>query len=135
MSGKVTNLPIMLARPDVLTHFDKVRHELELATTVNEVKTIRDQAEALRQYARQQKLSLELQNGCAEIKIRAERRAGAILLDMDKNQGGKCEHKSYLSFEGTCKTPTLSDLGLRRSGKLTHLCSQKLTRLYDCSRN
>jgi len=68
----------------VLTHFDRAKHELEIAASIDEVKKIRDQSEALRQYARQQKLSLEMQNRCAEIKIRAERRAGEILVDMEK---------------------------------------------------
>lgn len=45
----------------VLTHFDRARQELELASSIDEVKKIRDQAEALRQYARRQKLSLEMQ--------------------------------------------------------------------------
>jgi hypothetical protein len=58
---------------NALTHFDRAKRELELAASIDEVKKIRDQAEALRQYARQQKLSLEMQNRCAEIKIRAER--------------------------------------------------------------
>jgi hypothetical protein len=99
----------------ILTHFGRAREALELAATVDEVKIIRDQAEALRQYARQQKLSLEMQNKCAEIKIRAERRAGEILLDMDKNQGGRTLQKCNVSFEGTAKIPKLSDLGISRN--------------------
>jgi hypothetical protein len=42
-----------------------------------------------------------MQNKCAEIKIRAERRAGEILIDMDKNQGGRFLHKGNPYFEGT----------------------------------
>lgn len=63
----------------VLTHFDRARQELELASTIDEVKSIRDKAEALRLYARQARLCLDMQNRCAEIKIRAERRAGEML--------------------------------------------------------
>jgi len=100
---------------DALTHFDRAKRELELAASIDEVKKIRDQAEALRQYARQQKLSLEMQNRCAEIKIRAERRAGDILLDMEKNPGGQAEHESYLSHDGTGRTPKLADLGITRN--------------------
>lgn len=99
----------------VLTHFDRARRELELASSIDEVKKIRDQAEALRQYARQQKLSLEMQNRCAEIKIRAERRAGEILVGIEKNPGGKNEHESYLSHDGRGKIPKLSDLGINRN--------------------
>jgi site-specific DNA-methyltransferase (adenine-specific) len=45
----------------------------------DEVKQIRDVAEAARVYARQAQLGLEAQNHAAEIKIRAERRAGELL--------------------------------------------------------
>lgn len=57
-------------------HFNKARQELALATKIDEVKVIRDKFEALRAYAKQADESLEMQNNCAEIKIRAERRGG-----------------------------------------------------------
>lgn len=97
---------------NILTHFDRARHELELASTIDEVKKIRDQAEALRQYARQQKLSLEMQNRCAEIKIRAERRAGDILSDMDKHPPGP--PSGDRSHDGT-DPPRLVDLGISKN--------------------
>jgi len=59
-----------------LTHFDVARRELALAVSIDEVKQLRDKAEAIRQYIRQQGASLEMQNQAAEIKIRAERRIG-----------------------------------------------------------
>ena len=62
-----------------LTHFNKAKNELMLATKIDEVKEIRDKAEALRAYAKQAGESLEMQNQCAEIKIRAERRAGELI--------------------------------------------------------
>ncbi len=62
-----------------LVHFDTARLALEKVSTVDEVKSIRDKAEALRAYARQSGQSLEMQNRCAEIKLRAERRAREIL--------------------------------------------------------
>jgi len=60
-------------------HFNKARQELELAKDIYEVKDIRDKAEALRTYAKQAGYSLEMQNQCAEIKIRAERKAGKMI--------------------------------------------------------
>src|SRR3972149_800455 len=72
-----------------LAHFDAARQALALASSIDEVKLIRDQAEAIRQYIRQQKGSLEMQNQAAEIKIRAERRAGEMLRDMEKAPGGQ----------------------------------------------
>ena len=97
---------------NILTHFDRARQELELAATVDEVKRIRDQAEALRQYARQQKLSLEMQNRCAEIKLRAERRAGDLLVDMEKHPPGPSSRDR--SHRGT-DPPRLVDLGISKN--------------------
>lgn len=96
----------------LLSHFDRVRRELEIASSIDEVKKIRDQAEALRQYARQQKLSLEMQNKCAEIKIRAERRAGKILSDMDKHPPGPSSGDR--SHDGT-DPPRLVELGISKN--------------------
>jgi len=62
-----------------LIHFDRAKRELALATNIDEVKEIRNKAEALRQYAKQAGESLTMQNQCAEIKIRAERRAGELI--------------------------------------------------------
>src|SRR3990167_10037925 len=71
-----------------LRHFDAARLSLEKAATIDEVKSIRGKAEALRVYARQSGQSLYMQNRCAEIKLRAERRAGEILSEMEKQHGG-----------------------------------------------
>lgn len=65
-------------------HFNKARQELELAKNIDEVKDIRDKAEALRTYIKQAGYSLDMQNQCAEIKIRAERKAGEMLAEQVK---------------------------------------------------
>jgi len=70
-----------------LVYFDKARQALEKAASIDEVLQIRDKAEALRVYVRQQGESFDMQNYCAEIKIRAERKAGEILIEMEKNRG------------------------------------------------
>jgi len=100
------------AESNLLSHFDRARRELELAASIDEVKIIRNQAEALRQYARQQKLSLEMQNKCAEIKLRAERRAGEILSDMDWHPPGPSSRDR--SHDGT-DPPRLTDLGITKN--------------------
>ncbi len=66
-----------------LTHFDNARRALAEAHTIDEVKQVRDQAEALRLYFRQAENGLEMQNQCAAIKLRAERRAGEMLAERD----------------------------------------------------
>lgn len=58
---------------------NQARQTLALARSIDEVKNIKDKAEALRAYAKQAGLTLEMQNDCAEIKLRAERRAGEML--------------------------------------------------------
>ena len=75
-------------------------------------KTDCDQAEALRQYIRQQGASLEMQNYCAEIRLRAERRAGGMLTKMGKNPMGQPEHEFYPLHDVRSRIPTYKDLGI-----------------------
>ena len=98
-----------------LTHFNAAKSALMQATKIDEVKDIRDKAEAMRAYYRQASESLEMQNQCAEIKLRAERRLGEMLGEMNKNPGGQAEHKSYLLHDVTTRNPTLPDLGIDRT--------------------
>ncbi len=62
-----------------LAHIDRARLALDRASSVAEVKTIRDQAEAIRVFLKQQKASLAVQNRAAELKLYAERRLGELL--------------------------------------------------------
>ena len=71
-----------------LIQFDRARVALEKASTIDEVKDVRDQAEALRLYYRQTTEGLEMQNQCAAIKLRAERKAGEMLADNPEIQRG-----------------------------------------------
>lgn len=61
------------------------------AKTIDEVKDVRDRAESLRLYAKQAGYGLEMQNACAEIKLRAERRAGELLKETINHNGGRPE--------------------------------------------
>jgi len=72
-----------------LAKYDAMRAAIAAATSVDEVKDIRDKAEALRLYAKQAGETLEDQNRLAEIKIRAERRAGELLKRMPKQHGAR----------------------------------------------
>lgn len=95
-----------------LVHFDRARQALELASSIDEVKAIRDQAEALRQYARQSRQSLEMQNRCAEIKLRAERKAGEMLAVAAKHEGGRPTETSRIDRQ--VSPPRLADIGISR---------------------
>ncbi len=94
-----------------LAHFKKAKRELALVTRIDEVKEIRDKAEALRVYAKQAGESLEMQNNCAEIKIRAERRAGELLKESGRKKG---ETDKKIMFHDGTLSPTLKKLGIER---------------------
>src|ERR1700686_3381391 len=68
-----------------LVHYDAARSALQKAHRVDEVKAIRDKAEAIRVYARQAN-DTEMQNWAVEIKIRAERRAGELIKEQQAAQ-------------------------------------------------
>jgi hypothetical protein len=65
---------------------NEARARLAKVASVDEAKSIRDKAEAIRHYAKQAKLGLETQNKAAEIKIRAERRTGELLAKVERKQ-------------------------------------------------
>jgi DNA modification methylase len=79
------------------------------ARDLDEVKAIRNLAEAARVYARQAQLGLEAQNHAAEIKLRAERRAGELVRDLPRNEGVRFG-RSIVE-----QPPRLQDLGISRA--------------------
>jgi hypothetical protein len=93
-----------------LAQYDAARAALEQAHTVDEVKHIRDKAEALRIYAKQA-ADVDMQNWAAEIRIRAERRAGELLKDIPKQHGARGVGKKV---ESPSATP-LVELGVTKT--------------------
>lgn len=100
-----------MAQQTALVRFDEARRALAVARSIDEVKDVRDRAEALRLYARQAGESLEMQNDIAEIKLRAERRAGELLQKREPNRGGRPSENPLHDASGLCPPP-LSDLGI-----------------------
>src|ERR1700751_3216659 len=103
-----------------LIRYDAARRALAAAHRVDEVKAIRDKAEAVRVYAKQAG-DFELQNQAAEIRIRAERRAGQLLSDMEKNPGRRGEGrprkdgtKVTRSASASAYPPTLDEIGISK---------------------
>ena len=98
-----------------LVHYNAMRQALIKAHQIDEVKDLRDRAESLRAYAKQAGESLENQNLMAEIKLRAERRAGEILQDMEKAPAGrKPENRSHRATD-LVTPPTLAEVGITKS--------------------
>ena len=100
-----------------LVYLGQAQNALAQITRVEDVKEVRDRAEALRVYARRSKEGIELQNQAAEVKLRAERRGGELLKEM-KAQGARVNHggdrKSKYRDDTLMDAPTLEDLGLTR---------------------
>ncbi len=72
-----------------LARLELACRQLAEARSLDEVKVFVDLAEAARVYARQAQLGLDAQNNAAEVRLRAERRAGELLAEMQKNAGGR----------------------------------------------
>ncbi len=101
-----------------LVHFDRAREALAIATTVDEVKAIRDQALAMATYLKQRDASHEMQNQCGAIRLRAERRIGEMLARQEKATGVILAGRD--TFGGTIvippkePIPTLADQGISK---------------------
>ena len=72
-----------------LAKLDRATNMLAEAKTLDEIKNIMDVAEAARTYARAAKLGLEAYNHAAEVKVRAERKAGEFLKRLERKPEGR----------------------------------------------
>lgn len=108
----------MISGSHDLTVLDQVSRILAEAKSLDDIKTIRDKAEAARAFVKAAKLGLELQNRAAEVKLRAERKAGSLLRSL-KLRGGDRKSKGHA---GPLK---LDDLGISRdqSKRWQHVAS------------
>ena len=71
------------------------------AGTLEEVKHVHDLAQAAAEYARAARLGLEAQNSAAEIKLRAERKAGEMLAGLERQPGpGRGHTAEKISTDG-----------------------------------
>jgi hypothetical protein len=71
-----------------IARYDAMCRAIAAAHAVDEIKAFRDKAAALQAYARMAG-NYEAENRCAEMRLRAERRAGELLAAMDKAKGGQ----------------------------------------------
>jgi len=104
-----------------LIRYDAARKAIAAAHRVDEVKAIRDKSEAVRTYAKMAG-DLQLQNQACEIRLRAERRAGQLLIEMEKNPGTRGEGRPRKdgtkvftrSKRTTAYPPKLEDIGITK---------------------
>lgn len=101
-----------------LIRYEAARKALAEAHRVDEVKNIRDKALAMQAYAEQAK-DTQLLGYATEIRLRAERRAGELLREMEKNKGarggGKKNAPRGRVVEPRDTAPKLSDIGITKS--------------------
>lgn len=84
---------------NALIQLNAIETALTKAKTIAEIKNIRNQAEAARQCFRLAEYGLEMQNNAAEVKLRAERRAGKFLANINRVPGKRSDLTSSLIDE------------------------------------
>ena len=77
--------------PQELAKLDRARLLLAEAATLPEIKQIRDMAKAAEVYAKAAHMSREAVNYAGEIKLLADRKAGELLKQLEKSEGGRPE--------------------------------------------
>lgn len=97
----------MISGSHDLTVLDQASRILAEAKSLDDIKAIRDKAEAARTYVKAAKLGLELQNRAAEVKLRAERKAGKLLESLKLRGGDRKSKRHRASLK-------LNDLGVSR---------------------
>ena len=81
----------------------EARKKIERASSIQELKVYRDQAEAVRQYAKQRDVSLQLMNEAGEVKLRAERKLGKLLEGTIRRGGNAKSQRVTLDELGVSK--------------------------------
>ena len=93
-----------------LALLDQAGQALAEASSLDEIKDIRDKAEAVRKYAESASLGLDVQNRAAEVKLRAERQAGKLLSQLMLRGGDRRSksHRDRLKLDDLGLTPNQS---------------------------
>lgn len=108
------------AEPRELALVSEAARMLAECTDLDEIRDVRDKAEAVRLYAKKAGHGLEAQNHAAKVKLLAERRAGELLRGMEKAKGaangapGPGRGNKTPSHDESA-FPTLADMGLTYS--------------------
>src|SRR3990167_6531802 len=108
-AGPALALPVH----DSLALLSQARAALDKAQTVQEVKGLRDQAEAMRIYFAQQAGSFALEQAAAEMKLRAERKAGEFLAEAKATGARAGRGGKKKTPQPAALPPTIAELGIK----------------------
>lgn len=111
---------------DSLALIDKAREALAQAETLTDIGHVREVAERARRYASAAKLGRAAENHAARLRIEAERKAGALLAEAPKRNGGDAMRAR--SDVPTEVPPKLSELGISKQQSSDW---QRIARLTD----
>lgn len=103
-----------MSKSTALAKVEAAYRALSEARTVNELAHIRNQAEAIRYAAKQAQMGIEMINDAAELKLRAERRAGELLRETEKAKGARepGTDRGTTRYHDDTASPTYDDLGI-----------------------
>ncbi len=107
------------ASRSALVVLDDVQKRLATIETVDEAKSIIDQAELFRVYAKKAWKGLEVQNHCTYIKLGAERRAGELLAQIEREAGKRDGETSYQAVMRSAELDAMTAHRWQRLARLT----------------
>jgi hypothetical protein len=106
MSQEVS-LPADDSGPHELMLLTQAHRAIAEARGLGDIKDIRDKAEAARKYAQSAGMGLDIQNHLAEVKLRAERKAGELLTQLQLHGDDRNSQKAE-------DRPKLEDIGITK---------------------
>jgi N6-adenosine-specific RNA methylase IME4 len=104
-----------MTEPRELVLLSRASQALEQASTVDEVKDLRDKAEAVKAYARKAKLGHSILIEASLIKVNAERKLGEILRETELARAAPGNQYTAENELPTEAPPTLASLGISKS--------------------
>lgn len=107
--------------PNPLAVLDRARIAIEQARSLDELKEIRDQAEAARHYVKAARMGKGMADRCAEIRLRAERRAGEMLREHTPGRGGDRRSTNSQDVSWSALTADVSHMQSSRWQKIANV--------------
>jgi hypothetical protein len=100
-----------------LVRYDAMCRAIDACLEADEVKDIRDKAMALALYAKQAK-NYDAERRAVEIRVRAERKAGALLRAMEKAKGARGnssnQYQTEVRSDSSTAPKTLAEMGISK---------------------